>query len=161
MKAYGNELREQILKARETTLACIRNRQERINNWQTDEDDCFMSIRADEQALDKYAMELEILDGDGTQDWSVILDENGEEVRTHWFKNKWNRYTIVGRGVFASSEKALLKKTGWTKATKRVPVWVKFVSNGSGLCGVYTGSYEVVRWHTNMVTGEYVGYPEG
>ena len=25
---------------------------------------------------------------------------------------------------------------------------------------VMSGSTEVVRWHTNMVTGEYVGYPD-
>ena len=89
------------------------------------------------------------------------VDENGEEVSVHWFENKWRRTTCVARGVFASSIKALLKKTGWTQKTIRVPVWVKFCAgSGSGMCAVYTGSYQQVRWHTNMVTGEYVGYPD-
>lgn len=160
MALYGNDLKASILRSRDLTLASIANRNERIANWQTDEDDCFMSIRADQQALDKYSLELKILEGDGTEERDVIVDENGDEVRTHWFKNRWGRYTIVGRGIFAASENALLKKTGWTKTTKRVPVWVKFCTSGTGLLGAYTGSWEVVRWHTNMVTGEYVGFPE-
>ena len=93
-------------------------------------------------------------------DYEAIFDENGNEVRTHWFRNKWGGNTIVGNGVFASSESALLKKTGWTRKTIRVPAWTKFVASGYGMSGVMSGSTQVIRWHTNMVTGEYVGYPD-
>ena len=159
-KVYGEELKKDIIKRRENLVAAIERRAQRIANWETDEDDCFMSQRVEEEGIRECNMQLDILGTDGTQEWDVILDGDGNEVRTHWFTNKWGKLTIVGNGVFASSESALLKKTGWTKATIRVPVWTKFRANGSGLYGAYTGSYEIVRWHTNMVTGEYVGYPD-
>lgn len=144
----------------EAIEAIQKDRNERIANCETDEDDCFMSARIDEQSLAKLKKQLAILETDGCMDYEAIVDGNGNEVNVHWFKNKWGGYSIVGRGVFASSEQALLKKTGWTKKTIRVPVWVDFVAgNGGGMCSAYTGGYKNVRWHTNMVTGEYVGYP--
>lgn len=158
---YGKELAESIRESIRHTEEIQKRRDERIADGWTDEDDCFMSIRVEEQALANYRMQLKILDGDGLMNYEAIFDENGKEVRTHWFRNKWGGDTIVGNGVFASSEKALLKKTGWTKKTIRVPVWTKFYGgSGGGLCSVYTGSYQQCRWHTNMVTGEYVGYPD-
>lgn len=161
MKLYGEALRESIEREIEHIHEIQIEREKRIADGWTDYDDCFMSIRTDAQAIDKCRKQLEILKGDGCMDYEAIFDENGKEVRTHWFRNKWGGDTIVGNGVFASSEKALLKKTGWTKKTIRVPVWVKFHGGcGGGMLGVYTGSYEYVRWHTNMVTGEYVGYPD-
>lgn len=161
MKVYGEELKKSILARKARLQEALRDRADRIARWETDEEDCFLSERVESNGISECNMQLAILETDGTQEWEVIVDENGEEVRTHWFKNKWGSYTIVGRGVFASSEKALLKKTGWKKVPKKVPVWTKFCSgSGGGLLGVYTGSYEIVRWHTNMVTGEFVGYPE-
>ena len=158
---YGIELAESIRERIRDTEEIQERRDKRIADGWTDEDDCFMSIRVEEQALANYRMQLKILDGDGLMDYEAIFDENGKEVRIHEFRNKWGGYSVVGRGVFASSEKALLKKTGWTKKTIRVPVWTKFYGgSGGGLCSVYGGSYQQCRWHTNMVTGEYVGYPE-
>lgn len=156
---YGEELRKSIEREIEHIHEVQKRRDERIARWETDEDDCFMSIRVEEQALSRCRKQLEILKTDGTREMEAVFDENGNEVYIHHFKNKWGGWSVVGNGIFASSENALLKKTGWIKKTIRVPVWVKFVSGGSGLYGAYTGSYEVVRWHTNMVTGEYVGYP--
>jgi hypothetical protein len=159
-KIYGEELRKAVLATKKRMQDAIDRRSQRIANWETDEDDCFISQRVEERAICECNMQLKILDGDGTQEWDVVLDHDGKEVRTHWFTNKWGKSTIVGNGVFTSSLNALLKKTGWREAKIRVPVWTKFVANGSGMMGVYCGSYEVVRWHTNMVTGEYVGYPD-
>ena len=160
MKIYGEQLRQQIIETKARMQAAIDRRAERIARWETDEDDCFISQHVEEDAIRECNMQLEILDGDGTWEWNVIVDQDGKEVPIHWFTNKWGSDTVVGRGVFASSIKALLKKTGWTETTIRVPVWTKFVSGGSGMYGVYCGSTQVVRWHTNMKTGEYVGYPD-
>lgn len=159
-KIFGAELREAVLARKARLQEIMADRQRRINNWETDEDDCFISQRSDEQGISECNMQLAILDSDGTMEMEVVMDQEGNEVRTHWFTNQWGKDTIVGNGVFASSLKALLKKTGWTLQKIRVPVWTKFCSNGSGMYGVYTGSYQQVRWHTNMVTGEYVGYPD-
>ena len=161
MSIYGAELAKSIRATIERTQQNIDSRNQRIANWETDEDDCFMSIKVENEILHECNMQLHILEEtDGTSAWSVIVDQAGKVVRTHWFKNQWGKYTIVGNGVYASSENALLKKTGWRKEERRYPVWTKFRANGSGLYGVYAGSYEYVRWHTNMVTGEYVGYDD-
>ena len=160
MKLYGEELRATILATRKRMEQAISDRRNRINNGETDMDDCFMSQHIEEDAIRECNMQLEILDGDGCWDWNVYVDENGKEVRVHYFVNKWGRDCYVANGVFASSLKALMKKTGIKETTIRVPVWTKFVASGSGMFGVYCGSTQVVRWHTNMVTGEYVGYPD-
>ena len=157
---YGEELRKEIEADIEYTREIQRRRDERIANWETDEDDCFVSIRVEEQSIANGKLQLEILATDGLMDFNAVIDENGKEVRIHEFRNKWGGWSVVGNGIFASSKKALLKKTGWQEKVIRVPVWTKFVTHGSGLYGAYTGSYEKVRWHTNMVTGEYVGYPD-
>lgn len=162
MKIFGEELRKSIEAERQQILQNIEDRNRRIETGETDYDDCFISMRVSANALDACDKKLKILQGDGCMAFDAIFDENGDEVPIHYFENKWRKTTVVGRGVFASSVNALLKKTGWTRGEVRAPVWVKFQSEGCGrgMCGVYSGSYQYVRWHTNMVTGEYVGYPE-
>lgn len=160
MKIYGDELKASILEHKKILMEAMARRQERIDNCETDYDDCFISIHIEQDGIRACDMQLKILGGDGMMDYSAIVDENGNEVRIHFFTNKWGRESVVGNGVFASSVKALLKKTGWTEKTIRVPAWVKFIGSGRGMAGVMSGSSEVVRWHTNMVTGEYFGYPD-
>lgn len=160
MKLYGEALKASILKHRQTLIDAMARRQERIDNCETDYDDCFISMHVESDGIRACNMQLAILEGDGLMDYEAIVDENGNEVRIHFFTNKWGRDSVVGNGVFASSVKALLKKTGWTEKTIRVPAWTKFCTSGRGMAGVMSGSTEIVRWHTNMVTGEYVGYPD-
>lgn len=158
---FGAELAKRIMQKKQDLIESMNERDKRIADGWTDYDDCFMSIRSESQSISECNMQLEILKGDGLMEIEAIFDEDGNEVRVHAFMNKWRRTSYVGRGIFASSINALLKKTGWVKKTIRVPVWTKFCAgSGGGLCAVYTGSYQCVRWHTNMVTGEYVGYPE-
>lgn len=157
---YGEELRAHIIETRERMRAAIERRMERIDNCEVEMDDCFISQHVEEDAIRECNMQLDILDGDGCMDYEAIFDENGKEVRVHGFINQWGHYTVVANGIFASSKSALLKKTGWTSRTIRVPAWTKFCTSGSGMAGVMSGSTEVVRWHTNMKTGEYVGYPD-
>ena len=156
---YGEELKAEVLKTKARMQEALDRRDERIANWETDEDDCFLSIRVEQNAISECNMQLKILDTDGTEEFEAVFDENGSEVRVRNVNTKYG-WKVVGNGVWANSRKALLKKTGWTTRKIRVPVWTKFVPSGSGMMGVYGGSYEVVRWHTNMVTGEYVGYPD-
>lgn len=160
MKLYGEELKASILTHRQHLMDAMSRRQERIDNCETDYDDCFISIHVESDGIRACNMQLKILEGDGLMDYTAIVDKDGNEVRIHEFENKWGGWSVVGNGVFASSIKALLKKTGWAEKTIRVPAWTKFCTSGRGMAGVMSGSTEVVRWHTNMVTGEYVGYPD-
>lgn len=160
-KVFGAELAKEIENDKQRTIEIMNRRDERINNWETDEDDCFLSIHSNQQNISACDMKLEILKGDGTMEIDAIFDENGIEVNVHSFPNKWGGYSLVGKGIFASSERALLKKTGWTTKKIKVPCWVKFCGGaGGGMCAVYSGSYQICRWHTNMVTGECVGFPD-
>ena len=158
-KVFGTELAREIEKQKQRYIDAIEDRQRRINNWETDEDDCFMSQRVEERGIHECNMQLEILQGDGTMPFDAVKDQEGNEVYVRWVQTRFG-VACVGRGVFASSIKALCKKTGWHTEEIRVPVWTKLCSGWSGLYGAYTASVERVRWHTNMVTGEYVGYPE-
>jgi len=156
---YGEELKQKVLKDKERLINSITERRERINAGLVDEDDCFLSSKVEQEGIHECNMKLRILESDGLMDFDAIFDEEGNEVNVRWVSTKYG-LRVVGRGIFANSRKALCKKTGWHEETIRVPVWVKFCSYGKGLVGVYCGGYQEVRWHTNMVTGEYVGYPE-
>ncbi len=166
-KLYGEELRKSILATRQRMVDSIESRAERIANWETDEDDCFLSQRVEERAILECDMQLRILDTDGCEDYEAVFDEQGRECRVRYVSTKYGGAYVTDilvdgkvKPIFASSMKALLKKTGYHKKIIRVPVWTKFCTPYKGLYGAYCGSYEVVRWHTNMVTGEYVGYPD-
>lgn len=156
---YGNELREQVEAKRQRVYDIIDRREERIANCEYDWDDCFVSSHIDADQIRECNMQLEILKGDGTMPVEAVFDENGKEVNVRWVHTRYGG-AYVGRGIFASSKQALCKKTGWTIKEINVPCWTKFVTSGTGMAGVCSGHTEIVRWHTNMVTGEYVGYPE-
>ena len=93
MKIFGEELRKSIEAEKQRYIDTMNRRDERIANGEEDEDDCFMSIRVESQAIDRCNMELEILKGDGLMNYDAIIDENGEEVSVHCFENKWRRTT--------------------------------------------------------------------
>ena len=162
-QVYGEELRKIVLATKQRAIDAIDRRSERIANWETDEEDCFVSQRVEENAIRECDLQLNILDGDGCMDFDAVMDENGNERRVRQVHTRygWKYVADVSKDntVWASSMNALLKKTGWHTETIRVPCWTKFSTPYGGMMGVYCGSYEVVRWHTNMVTGEYVGYP--
>ena len=158
-KLYGTALKTSILNTKARLMAAIEDRQNRINNCETDMDDCFISERMERNGLVECDKQLEILSNDGLMDYDAIFDKDGNEIWVHWVNTRYGG-AYVGRGIFASSIKALLRKTGWTMKTIQVPCWTKSVCHGSGLCGAFNSTIEIVRWHTNMVTGEYVGYPK-
>lgn len=156
---YGSELRAEIEAKQQRVLDIMADRRARIANCEYDWDDCFVSSHLDDDQLRECCMQLEILKGNGTMEFEAVFDENGKEVNVRLVQTRYGG-AYVGRGIFASSKKALCKKTGWTMKTIEVPCWTKFCTSGTGMAGVCSGSTRIVRWHTNMVTGEYVGYPE-
>lgn len=158
-RVFGEELRKSILAQKENLQRALDDRARRIANWETDEEDCFLSERVESRGITELNMQLDILNGDGCMDFEGWFDKDGNEVRVRWVNTRYGG-AFVWNGIFASSEKALEKKTGLTRKMIRVPCWTKYSTPYSGLMGAYCGSYNVVRWHTNMVTGEYVGYPD-
>ena len=159
---YGKELAEAIRASIKQTQEIMAERASRIASGQTDMDDCFLSQRIEDQSMGEYDMQLRILEGDGFITEEVCVDADDNEYRVGSFINQWRRDTYVvtvnGQKFYASSKKALCKKSGLILKRVKVPAWTRFCTNGKGLCGVYSGSYQIVRWHTNMVTGEYFGF---
>lgn len=82
-KLYGAELARIIKEERQRYVAALERRDKRIADGITDEDDCFMSIRVEEQGIRKCDMELSILDTDGTMEIDAIFDTDGNEVFVH------------------------------------------------------------------------------
>ena len=156
---YGEALANEIKETIRRNKAAIDDRNERISAGLTDIDDCFLSDKLERGKIHECEMQLAILSGDGCEEFEIVVDENGDDVGAHWVQTRYGN-KIVARGIFANSIKALCKKTGWTITSRRIPVWTKFETYTSGMSGVYSGYYKKVRWHTNMKTGEYVGYPE-
>lgn len=160
MKLYGKELTEQIKKDIQRTKEVIENRHKRINEGLTDMDDCFLSEKVNHESIREMEMQLEILKGDGLMEIEVLISPEGKEFEPRWVDTKWGSKIVVN-GIFSANRKALYKRTeklGYKLGVKKVPCWTKFISHGTGLCGVYSGSYQITRHHTNMVTGEYIGY---
>ena len=157
MSVYGKELAAVLRADVERIKGILEDRQDRIDKGMTDMDDCFMSQRNNENSLQRLRMQLEILETDGLMEVDVVDLGDGEVEEPRWVETRWGS-KIVAHGVFAASLKALLKKTGWTLTPRLVPMWVKFYASGTGMAGAFNGSYQVCRWHTNMVTGEYFGF---
>ncbi|MDR1516447.1 MAG: hypothetical protein LBS45_12210 [Synergistaceae bacterium] len=159
-KLYGKALAESIRDTIARIEEALDDRNERISQGMTDIDDCFISERVERRAIQEARMQLDILRSDGTMPIDAVIDENGDEVYVRYVDTRYGP-KYVGNGVFASSLKALLKKTGWKTEERNVPCWTKFIpGSGGGMYSVYTGTVGIVRWHTNMVTGEYAGFPE-
>jgi hypothetical protein len=139
-------------------------RNERINRWETDEDDCFISIKVETDGIKAAEMKIKIIENGGTQWFDWYTDLNGvvcEDAR--WVQTKYGYSLVVnfadGRTIWttATTEKGLARK-GLKKISARFPVWVKSFCNGSGLCGVYCSTVGTYRAELNRATGEY--HPE-
>lgn len=97
-KLYGAALAEQIRAERQRILDAMKRREIRIENGETDEDDCFLSMRSEEQNLRKCDMQLSILDTDGLMEFDGVFDADGKEVNVHPITNRWGKISYTGRG---------------------------------------------------------------
>lgn len=138
---YGDEL---LAEVREQIKKCL---EDEARYAEEDLGECFMSKHCTDERLHNLRAEEAILEGDGTQEFEALFDGDGKEARWSLFRNKWGGWSYACRGKFASSLKALAKKTGCSIKTISVPFWV----NAKG---------EFARYPINMKTGEWVGYPE-
>lgn len=165
---YGKELIEELereIKLYEETMS---RRRDRINNGETDQEDCFVSMRVEERGRDLAKDKIKLIK-DGGCDWFVeYATLDGVLVNAKWCRCK--SYTGYGH----TSKLRIEMPDGtvkWTQATtekglarigiKRVlckrPAWFKFSSGGSGMLGVYTGQYVTFPSEKNYATGEDAG----
>ena len=138
---YGDEL---LAEVEEQIKRCLEDE----NRYaEEDLDECFVSKHYTDEKLRMLCDEKSILEGDGTLEFEALFDKDGKEARWSLFENKWGGLSCACHGNFASSLKALAKKTNCAIKTIRVPFWIN--SNGA-----------FVRYPINTKTGEWVGYPE-
>ena len=159
---YGQDLINQLQKIIETTKTAMTDRQKRIANWETDEDDCFISMRVDERGLSLANAKIELIKDGGCAWFEEYATLDGQLVNAHWCNTKFGYSLRVempdGQVVWTTScTKKGLAKRGLKKVECRRPAWYCFSSPYSGMLGVYNGSYNLFPSDWNYATGERAG----
>lgn len=162
---YGNELIAQLEREIKGLQECIDRRAERINNCETDMDDCFISQRCEERGIQTAKEKIALLKNGGC-DWFVeYATLDGRLVKAKWCECR--SFTGFGTETRLRIEmpdgavkwtSALTKKGLEKHGIKRVlclrPAWFAFKSSDKGMLGVYTGQYVTFPSDINYATGE-------
>ena len=156
---YGDELIAKL--EREITLMknAISNRIDRINACETDWDDCFISQRCEERGISNNEAKIALIKDGGCSWFLEYATLDGQLVDAHWCNTKygWRLRVKMPNGdvVWSSADTPKgLAKRGLKKVECKRPAWFKFSSSGSGMFGVYTGSYVLFPSDVNYATGE-------
>lgn len=156
---YGQELIKELEKDIERTQEVMRNRQERIDNWQTDEDDCFISMRVDSRGLQLAKDKIALIKDGGTAWFREYATLDGQLVDAHWCNTRYGTSLRVvmpdGSVIWTTScTKKGLAKRGLKLVECKRAAWFAFHSSNRGMLGVYTGSYVLFPSDVNYATGE-------
>lgn len=142
----------------------IERRNIRIERGETDEDDCFMSIKVEGVTIEECKQKINILKEGGVAWFDWYTDTEGVPCESaRWVQTKFGRSLVVdfadGRTIWttALTEKGLAKK-GLVKVEGLFPAWVRVEANGSGMVGAFLAYPRKYRANLNRATGEY--HPE-
>lgn len=156
---YGQELIEMLEKEIANYAEVMADRQRRINSWQTDEDDCFISQRCDERGINLAKDKIALIKDGGCMWFPEYATLDGTLIKARWCNTKYG-YSLRaempdGSVVWttADTKKGLAKK-GIKKVMCKRPAWFAFHSSQGGMMGVYTGSYVPFPSDFNYATGE-------
>lgn len=159
MAMYGMELIAQLEKEIANYKAVIADRQRRIDAWQTDEDDCFISQRCDERGINIAKDKIALIKDGGCMWFTEYATLDGKLVNARWCNTRYGsslRAEMPDGSVVwttATTAKGLARK-GLKKVECLRPAWFTFHSSHSGMMGVYTGSYVPFPSDFNYATGE-------
>lgn len=157
---YGNELIKELKQEIELNKKAIDNRIERINAGMTDIDDCFISQRCEERDINLCNKKIRLINEGGCAWFTEYATLDGTLVDAYWCNTKFGTSLRVkmpnGSVVWttATTQKGLARK-GLKMVNCKRPAWFAFHSSGSGMFGVYNGSYELFPSDVNYATGEY------
>lgn len=156
---YGQELIEMLEKEIANYAEVMADRQRRINAWQTDEDDCFISQRCDERGINLAKDKIALIKDGGCMWFPEYATLDGTLIKARWCNTKYG-YSLRaempdGSVVWttADTKKGLAKK-GIKKVMCKRPAWFAFHSSQGGMMGVYAGSYVPFPSDLNYATGE-------
>ena len=156
---YGQELIEMLEKEIANYAEVMADRQRRIDAWQTDEDDCFISQCCDERGINLAKDKIALIKDGGCMWFPEYATLDGTLIKARWCNTKYG-YSLRaempdGSVVWttADTKKGLAKK-GIKKVMCKRPAWFAFHSSQGGMMGVYTGSYVPFPSDFNYATGE-------
>lgn len=159
---YGMELIKSLEQDNENLKKAINDRIERINNLETDWDDCFISERCETRGINTNNEKIALIKNGGCAWFIEYATLDGTLVKSRWCETKYGTSLRAempdGRIVWttATTEKGLAKK-GLKKVECLRPAWFTFKSSSRGMLGVYTGSYVLFPSDYNYATGEPAG----
>ena len=155
---YGQELINELRKEIETLSGAMQRRQDRINRWETDEDDCFMSQRVEERGVRLAERKIDLIERGGCEWFSEYATMDGKLVSAKWCNTRFGSSLRVempdGSVVWCSGGDRSLKNKGIKRVLCLRPAWFTFRSPYKGLLGVYSGDYELFPSDWNYATGE-------
>jgi hypothetical protein len=156
---YGAALITKLENEITTLQAAIDRRAERIANWDTDEDDCFISERVESRAVQVAKNKIQLIKDGGCAWFTEYATLDGTVVKARWCDTKYG-YSLRaempdGKVVWttAHTPKGLAKK-GLKKVECKRPAWYAYKTPYSGMMGVYAGDYELFPSNFNYATGE-------
>lgn len=156
---YGAELIKKLEAEIKTLQEAMDRRAERIANWETDEDDCFISERCESRGVSVNQNKIALIKDGGCAWFSEYATLDGVVVKAHWCNTKYG-YSLRaempdGSVVWttATTAKGLAKK-GLKMVECLRPAWYAYSSPYSGMMGVYCGDYTLFPSDYNYATGE-------
>lgn len=155
---FGQELIEKLEREIETLKGAQERREERIRNWETDEDDCFISDRVEMQGIRVNMDKIDLIRRGGCEWFDEYATLDGQLVKARWCNTRYGLSLRVempdGSVVWTTGSAKALAKRGLKRVLCLRPAWYAFRANGRGMYGVYTGGYELFPSDYNYATGE-------
>lgn len=156
---YGAELIKKLEAEIKVLQGAVDRREERIANWETDEDDCFISQRCESRGIQVAKDKIELIKDGGCAWFPEYATLDGTLVKAKWCNTKYGSSLRVempdGSVVWTTSSTAKgLAKRGLKRVECLRPAWYAFSSPYSGMLGVYSGSYVLFPSDWNYATGE-------
>ena len=156
---YGKDLIAALEAEIAANRKAIADRYSRIDAGMTDIDDCFISQRCEERGINVAQDKIDLIKRGGCEWFREYATLDGELVNARWCNTRFG-YSLRaempdGSVVWttATTQKGLAKK-GLKMVECLRPAWFAFHSSGSGMLGVYTGSYVPFPSGVNYATGE-------
>lgn len=156
---YGEELIKELESEIELSQKAISNRIDRINNGETDWDDCFMSQRCEERGISVCRDKIRLIKDGGCAWFREYATLDNQLVEARWCNTRFGSSLRVempnGEVIWTTSTTPKgLAKRGLKLVECKRPAWYAFRSSQRGMLGVYTGDYVLFPSDVNYATGE-------
>lgn len=156
---YGIELINKLENEIATLQAAVERRAERIANWETDEDDCFISERCETRGIQVAKDKIQLIKDGGCAWFTEYATLDGTVVKANWCNTMYGYSLRIempnGEVVWTTAKTAKgLAKKGIKRVECKRPAWYAYKTPYSGMMGVYVGSYELFPSNFNYATGE-------